>query len=154
MNYRHLLPLDLTRPGVIGIGDRFVLAPGAQVAHRAHNAKRTGQSHPADRDKPAQSISRAIARQPQILILDDVLSAVDTQTEAAIMEKLQPVMKERTTLFISHRVSTLRYADEIIVIEDGRITQQGSHDELIAQPGYYSELNTMQKIEKEMEADS
>ena len=95
-----------------------------------------------------------MARHPEILILDDVLSAVDTQTEAAIMAKLQPVMKKRTTLFISHRVSTLRYADEIVVIEDGRITQRGSHDELIAQPGYYSELNTMQQIEKELETDS
>jgi ATP-binding cassette subfamily B protein len=100
------------------------------------------------------SISRAVARHPEILILDDVLSAVDTQTEAAIMDKLRPVMKERTTLFVSHRVSTLRYADEIIVIEDGRITQRGSHDELVTKPGYYSELNTMQKIEKELEADS
>jgi ATP-binding cassette subfamily B multidrug efflux pump len=100
------------------------------------------------------SISRAVARHPEILILDDVLSAVDTQTEAAIMEKLLPVMKERTTLFVSHRVSTLRYADEIIVIEDGRITQRGSHDELVAKSGYYCELNTMQQIEKEMEADS
>ncbi|MHC4497470.1 MAG: ATP-binding cassette domain-containing protein, partial [Planctomycetota bacterium] len=100
------------------------------------------------------SISRAVARHPEILILDDVLSAVDTQTEAAIMEKLQPVMKGRTTLFVSHRVSTLRYADEIVVIEDGRITQRGSHDELIARPGYYSELNTMQQIEKELEAGS
>ncbi|MHC4352760.1 MAG: ABC transporter ATP-binding protein [Planctomycetota bacterium] len=100
------------------------------------------------------SISRAVARHPEILILDDVLSAVDTQTEAAIMDKLRPVMKERTTLFVSHRVSTLRYADEIIVIEDGRITQRGSHDELVARCGYYCELNTMQQIEKEMEADS
>ena len=100
------------------------------------------------------SISRAVARHPEILVLDDVLSAVDTQTEAAIMDKLRPVMKERTTLFVSHRVSTLRYADEIIVIEDGRITQRGSHDELVARPGYYCELNTMQQIEKEMEADS
>ena len=100
------------------------------------------------------SISRAIARHPQILILDDVLSAVDTQTEAAIMKKLQPVMKKRTTLFVSHRVSTLRYADDIVVIEEGRITQRGSHDELITQPGYYSELNTMQQIEEQLEADS
>ncbi|UCF17819.1 MAG: ABC transporter ATP-binding protein [Phycisphaerales bacterium] len=100
------------------------------------------------------SISRAVARHPEILILDDVLSAVDTQTEAAIMDKLRPVMKERTTLFVSHRISTLRYADEIIVIEDGRITQRGSHDELAARPGYYCELNTMQQIEKEMEPDS
>ena len=100
------------------------------------------------------SISRAIARRPDILVLDDVLSAVDTQTEAAIMEKLQPVMAERTTLFVSHRISTLRYADEIIVLEDGRITQRGTHDELIRKPGYYSELNTLQHLEEQLEAES
>ncbi len=97
------------------------------------------------------SISRAVARRPQILILDDVLSAVDTQTEAAIMGKLQPVMKDRTCLFVSHRVSTLRYTDEIIVIEDGRITQRGTHDELVKQPGYYSELNTLQQLQEKLE---
>jgi ATP-binding cassette subfamily B protein len=100
------------------------------------------------------SISRAIARRPDILILDDVLSAVDTQTEAAIMSKLRPVMDERTTLFVSHRVSTLRYADEIIVIEDGRITQRGSHEQLLAEVGYYAELNTLQQLEEKLEADS
>ena len=100
------------------------------------------------------AISRAIARRPDILILDDVLSAVDTQTEAAIMSKLQPVMAERTTLFVSHRISTLRYADEIVVIEDGRITQRGTHDELIHQPGYYAELNTLQQLEEKLEAGS
>ncbi len=100
------------------------------------------------------SISRAIARQPEILILDDVLSAVDTQTEAAIMDKLQPVMKERTTFFVSHRVSTLRYADEIVVLEDGRITQCGTHRQLIAKPGYYRELNVMQQLERKLETDS
>jgi ATP-binding cassette subfamily B multidrug efflux pump len=100
------------------------------------------------------SISRAIARRPDILILDDVLSAVDTQTEAAIMGKLQPVMKERTTLFVSHRISTLRYADDIIVIEDGRITQRGRHADLIRQPGYYAELNTLQQLEEKLEADA
>lgn len=100
------------------------------------------------------SISRAVARHPRILILDDVLSAVDTQTEAAIMEKLPPVMKERTTLFVSHRVSTLRYADEIVVIEDGRITQRGSHEELVERDGYYSHLNRMQQLEKRLEDDS
>jgi ATP-binding cassette subfamily B protein len=97
------------------------------------------------------AISRAVARRPDILILDDVLSAVDTQTEAAIMAKLQPVMADRTSLFVSHRVSTLRYADEIIVIEDGRITQRGTHAELIRQPGYYSELNTLQQLEEKLE---
>jgi len=97
------------------------------------------------------SISRAIARRPDILILDDVLSSVDTQTEAAIMKKLQPVMNERTTLFVSHRVSTLRYSDEIIVIENGKITQRGTHNELISKPGYYAELNTMQQLQEKLE---
>ncbi len=100
------------------------------------------------------AISRAIARRPDILILDDVLSAVDTQTEAAIMGKLQPVMRERTTLFVSHRISTLRYADEIVVIENGRITQRGTHAELVGQPGYYAELNTMQQLQEKLEAGS
>ncbi|MBN2704178.1 MAG: ABC transporter ATP-binding protein [Pontiellaceae bacterium] len=99
------------------------------------------------------SISRAIARRPDILILDDVLSAVDTQTEAAIMKKLQPVMAERTTLFVSHRVSTLRYSDKIVVIENGRITQHGTHEELIQVPGYYAELNTMQQLQEKLEAN-
>jgi ATP-binding cassette subfamily B protein len=94
-----------------------------------------------------------VARHPDILILDDVLSAVDTQTEASIMAKLRPVMQERTTLFVSHRISTLRYADEIVVIEDGRITQRGSHNDLLQQPGYYAELNILQQIEKELEAE-
>ncbi len=100
------------------------------------------------------AIARAIARRPDILILDDVLSAVDTQTEAAIMRKLKPLMETRTTLFISHRISTLRYANEIIVIEDGHITQRGTHDELLSAKGYYAEINTMQQLQQQLEADA
>jgi ATP-binding cassette subfamily B protein len=99
------------------------------------------------------AIGRAVARRPKLLILDDVLSAVDSQTEAAIMGKLQPVMQDRTCLFVSHRISTLRYTDEIVVIEAGRITQRGTHDELIVQPGYYAELNTLQQLEQQLEED-
>jgi ATP-binding cassette subfamily B protein len=99
------------------------------------------------------AIARAIARRPEILILDDVLSAVDTQTEAAIMQKLTPIMDQRTTLFISHRISTLRYADSIIVIENGRITQQGTHRELLHQPGYYAELHLQQNLQQQLEGE-
>jgi len=99
------------------------------------------------------SLSRAIAREPSILVLDDVLSAVDTQTEAGIMRELVPVMRARTSILVSHRISTLAYADFIIVLEDGRITQRGTHDELVAEEGYYSELNSIQRIEEELESD-
>ena len=98
------------------------------------------------------SLSRAVAREPKILVLDDVLAAVDTQTEAGIMDKLLPVMRDRTSILVSHRISTLSYADFIIVMEGGRITQRGTHEELIETEGYYSELNEIQAIEQELEA--
>ena len=98
------------------------------------------------------SIARAIARRPEILILDDVLASVDTHTEAAIMKKLRPIMQNSTTLFVSHRISTLRYADEIIVIENGKITQRGTRKELLMQDGYYAEINLMQQLKNEIEA--
>jgi ATP-binding cassette subfamily B protein len=97
------------------------------------------------------SISRAIARRPTILILDDVLASVDTETEAAILGKLRPVAAERTTVIVSHRISTLREADFIIVLEDGRVTQVGSHADLVARDGYYRRLEQMQRLASQLE---
>lgn len=98
------------------------------------------------------AIGRAIARDPNVLILDDVFSAVDTQTEARILAQLLPVLRGRTSILISHRVSTLRHADRILVIEDGRIAQDGTHAELVKAPGYYRELDEVQRLEARLEA--
>jgi ABC-type multidrug transport system fused ATPase/permease subunit len=92
-----------------------------------------------------------LARNPEILILDDVFSAIDTQTEANIQARLVKVMRGRTTFLISHRVSTLRLADRILVLQDGRITQAGTHAELVAAPGYYRELDEVQRLQAQLE---
>lgn len=100
------------------------------------------------------AISRALARKPGVLILDDVFSAIDTQTEAAIQARLKPVVTSCTTLIISHRVSSLRHADRIIVLQDGRITQSGTHADLVQQPGYYRELDEVQRLQARLEHTS
>lgn len=97
------------------------------------------------------AISRALALDPSILILDDVFSAVDTHTEARILEGLLPVLRERTALLVSHRVSTLKHADRIIVIDRGRIIQDGTHASLAGQPGYYRDQDEMQRLEARLE---
>jgi ATP-binding cassette, subfamily B, multidrug efflux pump len=100
--------------------------------------------------KQRTAIARALIRNPRILILDDALSSVDTHTEDKILNHLREVMHGRTTIFISHRVSTVRNADRIAVLHDGRIVESGTHDELLALNGYYSDLYNKQLLEEEL----
>jgi ATP-binding cassette subfamily B protein len=100
--------------------------------------------------KQRTAIARAILRNPRILILDDALSSVDTHTEDKILNHLREVMQGRTTIFISHRVSTVRNADRIAVLHGGRIVELGTHDELIARDGYYTDLYNKQLLEEEL----
>jgi ATP-binding cassette subfamily B protein len=101
--------------------------------------------------KQRTAIARALIRDPRILVLDDALSSVDTYTEEKILNHLREVMQGRTTIFISHRVSTVRNADRIAVLHGGRIVELGTHDELIARNGYYTDLYNKQLLEEELE---
>jgi ATP-binding cassette, subfamily B, multidrug efflux pump len=100
--------------------------------------------------KQRVSIARAIIKNPKILLLDDCLSAVDTETEEAILNNLLDFCKEKTTIIVSHRVSSAKNADKIIILDEGKIIQQGSHNQLIDQDGYYKELYHKQLSEKEL----
>jgi ATP-binding cassette, subfamily B, multidrug efflux pump len=102
--------------------------------------------------KQRAAIARAIVVDPRVLVLDDALSAVDTYTEEEILARLGGVMRERTSLIVSHRISTVRGADQILVLDGGRIAERGTHDELVAHNGLYAELYRKQLLEEELAA--
>ena len=101
--------------------------------------------------KQRTSIARATLREPEILILDDALSAVDTETEEHILQGLRDTMKERTTILIAHRISTVKDADKIIVLEDGEVVEHGTHEELVKLGGRYASTYERQLLEQELE---
>jgi ATP-binding cassette, subfamily B, multidrug efflux pump len=100
--------------------------------------------------KQRVSIARAIIKNPEILLFDDCLSAVDTETEETILNNLLEICKNKTTIIVSHRVSSAKNADKIIILEDGKILQEGSHNQLVNQEGYYKDLYYKQLSEKEL----
>ena len=102
--------------------------------------------------KQRTAIARAVLRNPRLLILDDALASVDTVTEEKILRALTEVLKGRTNIIISHRVSTVRNADRIFVLDQGRVVEQGAHDELLSAGGYYADLHQKQMLEQELEA--
>jgi ATP-binding cassette subfamily B protein len=102
--------------------------------------------------KQRTALARAVMTDPRILVLDDALSAVDTYTEEEILSRLRVVMRQRTSIIVSHRVSTVRDADLILVLENGRIVERGTHDELVGREGFYAELYRKQLLEEELAA--
>jgi ATP-binding cassette subfamily B protein len=97
------------------------------------------------------AIARTLAADPPVLILDDCLSAVDSVTEQAILAGLRKALSERTAIIVSHRVAALSLADRILVLDEGRVAESGSHDELVARGGLYASIDARQRIEEELE---
>ena len=143
--------------GEPSLDDIKAAAAAANIAHDIENFPEGYNTTVGERgitlsggQKQRTAIARALLRSPRILILDDALSSVDTHTEDKILNHLREIMRGRTTIFISHRVSTVRNADNIAVLHQGRIVEQGTHDELIARSGYYTNLYNKQLLEEEL----
>ncbi|MEK6553064.1 MAG: ATP-binding cassette domain-containing protein, partial [Bacteroidota bacterium] len=100
--------------------------------------------------KQRSTLARSLAVDPKILILDDSFSAVDTNTEEEILKKLKDFMNDRTSIIISHRISTVKDSDRIFVIDHGKIVEEGNHEQLVALGGIYADLHTKQLLEKEL----
>jgi ATP-binding cassette subfamily B protein len=103
--------------------------------------------------KQRTAIARAVAKDPRVLILDDALSAVDTYTEAEILKRLRGVMRERTSIIVAHRISTVKDADEILVLDEGTIAERGTHRDLLERGGRYAAMYRRQLLEEELEVD-
>jgi ATP-binding cassette subfamily B multidrug efflux pump len=101
--------------------------------------------------KQRATLARALIMDPPVLILDDCLSSVDAQTEAEILHELRSILRDKTCLIISHRISAVKEADEILVLDEGQIIERGNHDQLVSQGGVYAELYQQQRLSEELE---
>jgi ATP-binding cassette subfamily B protein len=148
---------DLLEDGHASLADIKAAAEAADIAQDIESFPEGYNTTVGERgitlsggQKQRTAIARALLRSPRILILDDALSSVDTHTEDKILNHLREIMRGRTTIFISHRVSTVRNADRIAVLHQGRIVELGTHDQLIARNGYYTDLYNKQLLEEEL----
>jgi ATP-binding cassette subfamily B protein len=101
--------------------------------------------------KQRATLARALLLDPPVLVLDDCLSSVDAQTEAEILHELRSILKEKTCLIISHRISAVKEADEILVLDEGKIIERGNHEELVRRGGIYADLYEQQQLSEELE---